>query len=87
VGGAEELKMFGQYVPIRARVEVLHNLSAHADADEILSWLGHFQVAPSTTWLNHGSPEGTDGLRSRIERHLGWNVRVASHMGRAERFT
>lgn len=38
--GAEQLKMFGQLVPVHARVERIDALSAHADSVEILRWLG-----------------------------------------------
>ena len=38
-GGAKTLRIFGEEVPVRAEVAQMDNLSAHADANEILAWL------------------------------------------------
>ncbi|MCL5669534.1 MAG: MBL fold metallo-hydrolase, partial [Gammaproteobacteria bacterium] len=46
LNGAKNIKIFGEYVPLRAEVVALHNLSAHADYGEILDWLEHFHAAP-----------------------------------------
>jgi metallo-beta-lactamase family protein len=73
VGGAEEIKIHGQYWPVRAEVDNLDMLSAHADADEILAWLGHFQRPPKTTFIVHGEPDAADTLRRRIKETLGWH--------------
>ena len=74
--GAETVKIHGQYVPVRAEVRNLHMMSAHADADEILAWLGQFQAAPTNTFITHGEPDAADALRHRIEEQLGWACRV-----------
>ena len=39
IAGVDAIKIHGQYVPVRAQVVQIDNLSAHADADEILTWL------------------------------------------------
>lgn len=44
--GAKRIKIHGGYVPVSAEVHDLHMLSAHADTDEILSWLGNFRAPP-----------------------------------------
>jgi metallo-beta-lactamase family protein len=74
--GVEELKMFGQWVPIRAEITSLPSLSAHADADEIMRWLGGFSRPPSRTFIVHGEPAASDVLRVRIERDLNWRASV-----------
>lgn len=56
VAGAESVKIHGQYVPIRAEVDNLSMLSAHADADEILSWLRRFEKAPRLKFISRGEP-------------------------------
>lgn len=78
-GGAERVKIHGGYVPIRAEVVRLDMLSAHADADEIMSWLGHFQRPPQRTFVTHGEPSAADTIRFRIENELGWRVDVPEH--------
>ncbi|MBZ0252670.1 MAG: MBL fold metallo-hydrolase [Candidatus Methylomirabilis sp.] len=76
LGGAESVKIHGAYVPIRAEVRNIENLSAHADYEEILSWLGGFAAPPRTTFLTHGDPAASDALRKRIEERMGWPVVV-----------
>ena len=70
--GAESIKIHGEYVPVRAEVAVLDNLSAHADYTEILAWLRQFAAPPRRTFITHGEPEAADALRYRIEEELGW---------------
>lgn len=72
VAGAKEVKIHGAYIPIRAEVDNLDMLSAHADADEIMDWLGGFEVPPALTCIVHGEPAAADALRHRIEERLGW---------------
>ncbi len=70
--GARQVKIHGEYVPIRAEVDNLSMLSAHADADEILRWLRGFSSAPRHTYIVHGEPAAADALRLRIKDELGW---------------
>ncbi len=75
--GATTLRIHGRDVPVRAKIETLHGLSAHADRDEILRWLGGFGAAPQQTYIVHGEPSAADALCERIRERLGWSVRVA----------
>jgi metallo-beta-lactamase family protein len=84
VEGAGEVKIHGQLVPVAARVERIDSMSAHADADEIMRWLGRFASPPSMTYLVHGEPPAQDALRSRIERHLGWATHVPDYLERVD---
>jgi metallo-beta-lactamase family protein len=77
--GAESVKIHGQYVPVRAEVANLHMLSAHADADEIMSWLGNLKAAPRMTFVTHGEPAAADALRHRIVEELGWPCQVPEY--------
>ena len=79
VGGARAIKIHGHYVSVNAEVAVLDSLSAHADAEEILAWMGNFTAPPRTTFVTHGEPAAADALRLRIEEKLGWTVRVPEH--------
>ena len=80
LGGAKEIRIHGQDIPVRAEVAALSSLSAHADANEILQWLGGFRQAPRTAFVTHGEPVAADTLRQRIERGLHWTVRVPEHL-------
>ncbi len=79
LSGAEEVKVHGQRVPIRCRVERIESLSAHADQRELIRWLGSMERAPGRVLLNHGDPEASDALRARIQDELGWTAGVVRH--------
>lgn len=75
--GAESVRIHGQAIPVRARVEVLDGLSAHADRDEILRWLAGFTRPPRVTYVVHGEPSASSSLAEAIRSRLRWNVVVA----------
>jgi len=78
--GAESVKMHGCEVRIRARIETMENLSAHADYGEILGWLGQYQKPPRQTLLVHGEPTATEALKEKITQQLRWNTYVPSYL-------
>ncbi len=84
LAGAESVKIHGQYVPVRAEVEILSNLSAHADSDEIMAWLDHFDAPPIQTFIMHGEPVSADALRHRIEEHKRWRCKVPDYREQVE---
>lgn len=79
--GDRVLRIFGRDVPIRAEVIQIESMSAHADATEILAWLGN-APAPEMTYVTHGEPGSSDRFRFRIDHELHWQVRVPEHLER-----
>ena len=73
--GATEIKIHGQYVPVRAAVVEIDMLSAHADYRELLAWLASL-AAPRACLVTHGEPAAADALRRRIVERMHWDVRV-----------
>lgn len=72
INGAREVKIHGGVVPVRAEIDNLPMLSAHADANEILRWLGGFERPPKKTFIVHGEGSASLALKERIEQELGW---------------
>ena len=79
VGGATEVKIHGEYVPVRAQVSQVEGFSGHADADELVAWMRALRKPPRQTFVVHGEPDAADALRLRIKDQLGWPVRVPQH--------
>jgi len=79
VGGAREVKMLGQVVPIRAEVAMLDGMSAHADHAEIMQWLGGFAAPPRMTFVTHGEPVAAQALADAIAGTLHWPVEIAGY--------
>lgn len=76
---SDEVKIFGDMVPIRAQVAALEQFSDHADPPELLQWLHTFRNRPATTYLVHGEPDASSQLRDLMHRELGWNVQIAQY--------
>jgi metallo-beta-lactamase family protein len=82
--GEPEIKMHGQLVPVKAEISHLQSMSAHADANELLRWLGGFARPPRLTCVVHGEPSASDALAARIRQDLRWNVVVPEYMQSVE---
>jgi metallo-beta-lactamase family protein len=80
LAGADSVKIHGEYVPVRAQVAQIPNLSAHADAEELMDWLTGFKSPPKRTFIVHGEPDAADALRMRIENTLHWRCTVPDYL-------
>ena len=76
LSGASEVKIHGEYVPVRAQVSALEGVSGHADANQILDWLRALRGPPRMSFVVHGEPDAADTLRHRIRDELHWSARV-----------
>ena len=83
-GGAPEVKIFGETVPIRAQIAALEQFSDHADPPELLQWLRTFSKKPGTTYLVHGDARASETLRDTMRKELGWRVEVAEWMEKVQ---
>lgn len=80
--GAKFVRIFGEDVPVRAHVETVHGLSAHADADGLLRWLGTAARRPTRAFVVHGDSGPAEALAGRIRGELGWEVVVPGYRDR-----
>jgi metallo-beta-lactamase family protein len=83
VDGARTVRLFREDYLVRAKVFTINGLSAHADRDGLLGWLGHFRRPPRQTWVVHGEPLAAEALRSEIERRWRWRAQVPAPGERA----
>jgi metallo-beta-lactamase family protein len=74
--GDKTVKIHGEMIEVRAAVERIDSLSAHADSTEIMRWLSGFKRPPRTTFVVHGEPKSAQALRDKIASTLGWQVVV-----------
>lgn len=84
VRGEKEIKIHGQYYPLRAKVENLSNVSAHADYEEILNWLGNFRKKPIKIFVTHGEEEAAHSMRTKIIERFGWTTEVPEYLESVE---
>ena len=74
--GVESIKVHGVRVPVRARVQQLDILSAHADQKGLLNWLGACQRPPHQVFVTHGEPVPADTLRQLATERFGFQTCV-----------
>ena len=63
------LQIFGEDVPLHARVEVIDGYSAHADRTEMIAWLGRVkEKSPrlGPIWLVHGEAPVQDDFKAAL---------------------
>ncbi|GAA2150479.1 MBL fold metallo-hydrolase [Nocardioides koreensis] len=70
--GARQVKMHGRYVPVRAEIVDVQDFSVHADADEMVRWIGRMPTPPDNVYVVHGEPHAAATLAARIDDELGW---------------
>ena len=75
-GGAREVKIFGEYIDVRAEIVSLEGFSVHADRGELIDWLATAPSPPRTCFVVHGEAESSDTLATAIRRELGWRAIV-----------
>jgi metallo-beta-lactamase family protein len=78
------VKIFGDFVPVRAQVAALEQFSDHADPPELLQWLRTFHNRPEMTYLVHGEPDASGQLRDLMKKELGWNVQLAQYQEKVD---
>ena len=83
--GEPEVKIMGQWIPVRCRIAKIGGFSAHADYGEVLQWLAEMESGtPSRTFLTHGEPEAANAMAGHIKERFGWNVHVPEYGERVE---
>lgn len=76
--GEGRIRIFGKEYDVEARVVHLESLSAHADRNELLTWLGNIRNIPEKVFLIHGEQAAMEGLKAGIEEEYGWSVILPS---------
>jgi len=75
--GADEIKIYGNYYSVKAKIVQIEGLSAHADQKGLISWLSDLKNPPKFIYLVHGENQPADELRIKIKEQYGYYCRVA----------
>jgi metallo-beta-lactamase family protein len=83
--GEPEVKILGQWVPVRCRTARIGGFSAHADWGEVLRWLEGMDTGiPLKTFLTHGEPEAANAMAGHIKERFGWTTHVPQYGERVD---
>ncbi len=80
VEGAKEIKIHDKLYNVRAEIKRINTLSGHADYNEILEWLSHFQNSPKKVFVTHGEIEASRSLQKKMEERFGWTVVIPKYL-------
>lgn len=78
--GYQEIKIFGNLVTVNAKVIALSNVSAHADYQELLDWLGKIKTAPRKIFITHGDPDAAEALKKKIATTFAWPCVIPEYL-------
>jgi metallo-beta-lactamase family protein len=68
--GNDPVRIYGEEYTVRARMETINALSAHADHREILDYYRSMDAAPRRAFVVHGEPEPAEAIAAGL-RDLG----------------
>ena len=74
--GATEIKIYGKYYPVLAKILQIEGLSAHGDQNDLLNWLSDLKKKPEKVFLVHGENQPADELRIKINEKYGFDCAV-----------
>ncbi len=68
------LRIHHEPCPVLAKIDSIESLSAHADSNDLVAWVGNSLKKPEQIILNHGQPAATRALARKIRDELGINA-------------
>ncbi len=72
IDGAQEVRLYGETIPVRAKIAKLEGFSGHADRDELLKWLSLIPKAPEQVYVTHGEAKVAEGFARLLTSSKGW---------------
>jgi metallo-beta-lactamase family protein len=74
--GANEIKIYGEWYEVKARIRNVEGLSAHADRNGLTGWMSELEAPPRQIFLVHGEAAGSKGLQEAIKSVYGWTSTI-----------
>jgi metallo-beta-lactamase family protein len=79
VNGLKKIRIYGDEIDVFANIVHMEELSAHADRDELISWLKKMPKKPKKVFVVHGEPDAAGSLQQIIRDDMKWSVEIARH--------
>lgn len=74
--GMKTIRIHKEQIPVRASIKTVESLSAHADSDELVSWVERIDKKPKTVFINHGESGSSRALAYRLKYELGLKCEI-----------
>lgn len=69
-----EVRIHGQFWPVRARIAKIEGFSAHADRRGLNRWLDAFEAPPRNLFVTHGDRDVSLSFAASVAKDRGWPV-------------
>ena len=77
--GEKQVKVLGQWIPVKCKIEKIGGFSAHADWKEVIRWLEGMPSAPKRVFVTHGEPDSAEAMAKHIRERFGWQIEVPQY--------
>jgi metallo-beta-lactamase family protein len=77
--GEKQVKVLGQWIPVKCKIEKIGGFSAHADWKEVVRWLEGMPAPPKRVFVTHGEVEAAGAMANHIRERFGWQVEVPQY--------
>jgi metallo-beta-lactamase family protein len=74
--GAPNVRIHGQQYPVRAHITRIEGLSAHADRDELITWISRLSVNPKHVYITHGEESSAESFSAYLHEKTGYDTSV-----------
>ncbi len=71
VEGADEVRLFGEPIQVRAKIKQLAGLSGHADKNGLIEWISGFEEKPKKVFIVHGEDSVCTGFAETLKIEYG----------------
>ena len=82
--GEKQVKVLGQWIPVRCKIAKIGGFSAHADWKEVERWLQDLPSPPKKVFVTHGETGSAEAMASHIRERFGWNIEVPQYGERVQ---
>jgi metallo-beta-lactamase family protein len=77
--GEKEVKVLGQWIPVRCQSVKIGGFSAHADWQEVIRWLQDLPAPPRRVFVTHGEVGSATAMAQHLRERFDWPVEVPEH--------
>ena len=78
VEGAKKVKVLGEEIIVKATIYNLDGFSAHADQQQLLTWLSYFKTKAANIFLVHGESEASEVFAQLIKEKMAVSTYIPS---------
>ena len=79
VEGATKVKVLGEEISVKATIYSLDGFSAHADQEQLITWLSYLKTKPANVFLVHGEPEMSEPFAELLKEKLGFSTYIPNY--------